>query len=150
MVEFDEHPSKVSAWRDGRFVVLPDAELEDVTVWVAAEADTEGGVKWEGLLGRRLSSDRARVCAIPFWVHDLNLGDEVRLMESAEGAPVVIGVVVDAGNYTFRVRFASARDEDPRWRALMAELEPFGCLADVRSPAFLAIFGTAEPRARGG
>jgi hypothetical protein len=138
-VEYDEHPSKASAWRDGRFVVLPDAELEDCTVWVGAEADSTGSVKWEGLLARRLSAERARICAVPFWVYDLNLGDEVAVMDSAEGAPVVTGVVVDGGNYTFRVRFEHAADDDARWRALMVELEPFDCWFDVRSPGLLAL-----------
>lgn len=139
MVEHDEHPSKASAWRDVRFVVLPDAEVEDCTVWAGAEAHTSGAVKWEGLLARRLSGGRARICAVPFWVHDLNLGDEVALMDSAEGTPVVTGAVVDGGNHTFRVRFEDAADDDARWRELMVELEPFDCWFDVRSPGFLAL-----------
>jgi hypothetical protein len=81
----------------------------------------------------------ARICAVPFWVYDLNLGDEVALIESAEGAPVVAGVVVDGGNYTFRVRFDDAADDDVRWRELMVGLEPFGCWVDVRSRGFLAV-----------
>jgi hypothetical protein len=138
-MEYDEHPSKASAWREDRFIVLPDAEREDCTVWAGAEADSSQSVKWEGLLAYRLSGDRARICAVPFWVYDLNLGDEVALQDSAEGAPVVMGVVVDGGNYTFRVRFEHAADDDVRWRELMVELEPFGCWFDVRSPGFLAV-----------
>jgi hypothetical protein len=79
------------------------------------------------------------LCCIPFFVYDLNLGDEVALMESAEGAPVVTGVAVDAGNHTFRVRFEDAAHDDGRWRELMLELEPFDCWVDVRSPGFLAV-----------
>jgi hypothetical protein len=139
VVERDEHPSRAAAWRGGRFVVLPDAEREDCTVWVGAEAHSAGTVRWEGLLARRLSDERARICAVPFWVYDLDLGDEVTLMDSAEGAPVVTGVVLDGGNYTFRVRFEHAADDDVRWRGLMVELEPFDCWFDVRSPGFLAV-----------
>lgn len=139
MVEFEEHPSRAAAWRAGRFVVLPDAELEDCTVWVGADAGSEGSVTWEGLLARRLSSTTARICAVPFWVYDLNLGDEVALMESADGAPVVTGVAADAGNYTFRVLFADPPDGDARWHELMIELEPFDCWFDVRSPGFIAV-----------
>jgi hypothetical protein len=138
-MEYEVHPSKASAWREGRFIVLPDAEREDCTVWVGVEADSSQSVKWEGLLARRLGADRARICAVPFWVYDLNLGDEVTLMDSAEGAPVVTGVVLDGGNYTFRVRFEHAADDDVRWRGLMVELEPFDCWFDVRSPGFLAV-----------
>lgn len=119
--------------------MLPDAELEDCTVWVGAEADSAGSVKWEGLLARRLSSGRARICAVPFWVYDINLGDEVALLKSAEAALVVAGVVVDGGNYTFRVRFEDVTHDDVRWRELIVELEPFGCWVDVRSPGLLAM-----------
>jgi hypothetical protein len=87
VIEYDEHPSKASASREGRFVVLADAELEDCTVWVAAGANQSTSIKWEGLLARR--DARARVCAVPFWVYDLNLGDEVAVMDSAEGAPAL-------------------------------------------------------------
>jgi len=139
VVEFEEHPSKAAAWRAGRFVVLPDAELEDCTVWVGADADSDGLVRWEGLLARRLSSTTARICAVPFWAYDLNLGDEVELIESAEGASVVTGVAVDAGNYTFRVLFADPPLGDERWRELMIELEPFDCWCDVRGPGFVAV-----------
>ncbi|HTN25602.1 MAG TPA: DUF4265 domain-containing protein [Solirubrobacteraceae bacterium] len=139
MIEYDEHPSKAAAWRKGRFVVLPDAELEDCTVWVAAEVNSSTSISWEGLLARRLGDGRARMCAVPFWVYDLNLGDEVAVMDSAEGAAVVTAVVVDGGNYTFRVRFEDAADDDVRWRDLMVDLEPFDCWFDVRSPTFVAL-----------
>ena len=86
-----------------------------------------------------MSGRRARICAVPFWVYDVNLGDEVALMDSAEGAPVVTGVVVDGGNHTFPVRFDHAADDDVRWRELMVELEPFNCWFDVRSPGFLGV-----------
>jgi hypothetical protein len=138
-MEYEEHPSKASTWREGRFIVLPDAEQEGCTVWVGAALDSSQAVTWEGLLARRLTGDRARICAVPFWVYDLNLGDEVALMDSAEGVAVVTGVVVDGGNYTFRVRFEHAVDDDARWRELMVELEPFDCWFDVRSPGFLAV-----------
>lgn len=138
MVEHDEHPSKTAAWRDGEFVVLPDAESEDCTIWVAVEEHSGGTVKWEGLLARRLGHDRARVCAVPFWVYDLNLGDEVTIMESAEGAPVVTGIAVDAGNYTFRA-YADEPSDDGWWRRLMVDLEPFKCWFDVRTPGLVAV-----------
>jgi hypothetical protein len=143
VTEYDEHPSKASAWRDGRFVVLPDAESADCTVWVGAEQHSEGAVKWEGLLARRLGPDRARICAVPFWVYDLNLGDEVALIDSAEAAPVVTAVVKDAGNCTFRV-VAGQPDDDEWWRQLMVELEEFDCWFDVRSAGFLALSAPAE------
>lgn len=133
----------MSAWRAGRYVVLPDAELEDCTVWVGAREATDGLVTWEGLLARRLAPDRARVCAVPFWVYDLNLGDEVTLMASAEGAQVVTGVAVDAGNFTFRVVFTDGDDNDRRWHQLMVDLEAFECWFDVRATGFVALSAPA-------
>ena len=105
MAEFEEHPSKAAARRYGGFVVLPDAEAEDCTIWFRLEPDADSDMRWEGLLGRRLSDDRARVCAVPFWVYDLNLGDEVRIVTSAEGALIATESIHDSGNYTFRVSF---------------------------------------------
>ena len=54
-------------------------------------------------------------------------------------APGVTGVVLDGGNYTFRVRFEHAADDDVRWRGLMVELERFDCWFDVPSTGFLAL-----------
>jgi hypothetical protein len=139
VAEYEEHPSKASAWRDGRFVVLPEAEQAGSTVWAAVETESPDSVRWEGLLARRLPGERASVCSIPFWLYDLNLGDEVALMMSAEDEPVVTEVVADSGNHTFRVRFVDASSDDERWRELMVDLEPFECWFDVRSPGFLAL-----------
>ena len=76
---------------------------------------------------------------MPFWAYELNLGDEVALMGSAEGAPVVTGVIADGGNFTFRVRFDGAAHDDVRWRGLMVELEQFDCWFDVRGPGLVAV-----------
>ena len=142
MREYDEHPSKVArARRGGAVEVHPEAAAADCTVWVAFELD---GTRWEGLLARRLAPDRALVCAIPFWVYDLNLLDEVSVVDSAEGAPVATGRVRDAGNFTYRVAFDDAADDDRRWRELMTELEPFDCWFDVRDPGYLAISAAPE------
>jgi hypothetical protein len=142
--EYEEHPSRVAAWRDGELIALPDAEADDCTVWFGAEEHSGGQVRWEGLLARRVAEDRARICAVAFWLYDLNLGDEVSLVESAEGALVADGVVRDAGTTRFRVIFEGAADDDERWRDLMVELEPYGCWFDVRSPGFVAISAPPE------
>jgi hypothetical protein len=141
---YEEHPSKASSWRDGQFVVLPDAEAADTTVWFGANAEADGEPLWEGLLAKRTGSDRARVCAVPFWLYDLNLGDEVSVIDSAEGALVANGIVNDAGAFAFRVIFDGADADDDRWRQLMVELEPYGCSFDVRSPGFVALSSPAE------
>jgi hypothetical protein len=137
--KFEEHPSRASSWRDGRLVVLPEAETADSTVWFATQADAGGEALWEGLLARRTGDDRARVCAVSFWLYDVNLGDEVSLVESAEGASVATGTLTDAGCFTFRFVFEDAGAGDHRWHELMVELERYECWFDVRSPAFVAL-----------
>jgi hypothetical protein len=134
--DLDEHPAKVTAWRDGAFVVHPDAEADDDVVWSYVH---DGPVMWEGLRARRLAEDRARLAAIPFWVYDLDLGDEVALETAPTGALIIADVTADAGNHTYRVVFEDAGDDDPRWRELAQALSPLGCWFDVRSPGFLAL-----------
>jgi hypothetical protein len=140
MPSYDEHPSKASAWRNGEFVVHPEAQAEDCTVWFGRAPDARGEIAWEGLLARRLSKDRARICAVPFWAFDVNLGDEVAIVESQEGAPVAEKVVVDAGNFTFRVVFEPPTSEDDaRWQELMVDLEPYDCWFDIASQRLVAL-----------
>jgi hypothetical protein len=131
-------PSKVTAWRDGRLVVHPDAERADCTVWLSVADGSGPELGWEGMLARRVGTDRARVCAMPFWIYDLNLGDEVALIESAETALVVTAVVRDARNYGFRVIPAEDAKEH-WWRELMIELERFECWFDIRTSRFVAL-----------
>jgi hypothetical protein len=137
--EYEEHPSTAASWRDGQFVVFPDAEAADLTVWFGAKVGAGGDVFWEGLLAKRTGSDRARVCGVPFWVYDVNLGDEVSLVDSAEGAPVADGIVIDAGNFTFRIIFHEADASDGRWQELMVEFERYDCWFDVHSPGLVGV-----------
>jgi Domain of unknown function (DUF4265) len=141
VIEYEEHPSRASTLRAGEFVVLGDAVDEDCTVWFAAEKMSGGNVRWEGLLARRLATDRARICAVPFWLYDVNLGDEVSIIESVEGAPVATGVVHDAGNVGFRVFHPAAADlhDDRRWYRLLEDLERFECWFDPRTPRHVAL-----------
>lgn len=136
----DEHPSKVGAWRDGKFVVHPDAASEDCTVWFPMGHDDEGDGRWEGLLAQRFAPDRARICAIPLWARGVSLGDEVSLIESGEGAPVAVAVTKPSGLGTIRVSLSDAnRGDDTRWQDLMRDLEPFQCWFDVLNPIHLSL-----------
>ena len=137
---YDEHPSKVGAWREGRFVVHPDAAHEDCTVWFPMGHDAEGTGRWEGLLAQRLAFDRALVCAIPFFARGVNFGDVVSLIESGEGAPVAVKVVKSSASRTIHVGFPDADPGgDDRWQAVMRDLEAFECWFDVLSPMFLGL-----------
>jgi hypothetical protein len=139
VAQYDEHPSRAAGFHGGELVVHPDATDSDCTVWFAYEPD-----HWEGLLGVRIGTDRVRVSGVPYWVYDLNLGDEVQVAESAEGAVVAEERVHESTNYTFRVVFRDADSDDDRWRQLMSDLASFDCWIDVRTPGFLAISVPAE------
>jgi hypothetical protein len=144
MARYLEHPSRASRWTGGVFEVLPEAGDEDATVWFSStdhSGDGESGAVWEGLLARRISEDRAEIAAVPVFVYDLNLGDEVAIVVSAEGALVGSGLVTDAGRFTYRVLFPATgpRQPDHRWRELHLALAQFGCWLDVYTPTLIAV-----------
>lgn len=144
MAEIEQHPSKATTWVDGVFVVSPEADKANVEVWVSAEAHTNGAVKWEVLSATRLSADRARLTGVPFFVYDLNFGDDVVLDDTSEGDPVVSAVGKANGNSTFRVVFDGAGAKDDRWVGLMVDLEEYGCWFDVRGPGFVSVSASRE------
>ena len=144
MSRYVEHPSKAARWRDGGFEVLPEAAAATERVWIALPPDDDGGRVWEGLLALMPAADRAVIAAVPVFAYDLNLGDEVEVVASAEGPLVAVRPVWDAGRFTFRVLFPDADDpRDRQWVALQQELEPYGCWFDVFSPHLVAV--SAEP-----
>jgi hypothetical protein len=140
-----EHPSRTTRWRDGAFELLPEAEAATETVWISLPADPDGESVWEGLLAVTPQPDLAVIAAVPVFTYDLNLGDEVEVVASAEGPLVAVRPVHDAGRFTFRVLFPEAHDpEDRSWVALQQDLEPFGCWFDVYSPQLVAVSAEAE------
>ena len=136
MARYREHPSRASRFDGAAYVVHPGALAEDTTVWFPLEDEDD----WEGLLAQRIAEDRVRICAVPLFVHDVNLDDVVEVTAGTD-APVAVGLVRDAGNHTFRVIFAEGPEAGPdeRWRELVHELEPYECWFDVYNPAFLAL-----------
>lgn len=133
---YREHPSKAVRLAAGELVGYPRAATQDCTLWVALP---EGPDEWEGVLGKWSSEDEAEVVGIPVFAYDLNLGDVVRVVRSAEGATVVSGVVTKSGNYTFRVWLEDEAQAGEHWKRVMKELEPFGCWFDTWSERLIAI-----------
>jgi hypothetical protein len=144
-----EHPEKVARWRNGDVEVHPDAAAASETVWVAVDPAESGEVVWEGLAARPSGEGRAVVAAVPVFAYDLNLGDEIEVVVSAEGPWVAVRPLQDAGRHTFRVWFADWPDlgQDQRWKDLQVELERFGCWFDVYSPRLVAV--SADPEVAG-
>src|SRR4051794_5152595 len=121
-MHYEEHPAKVTRLHGGELTIHPDAAISDCTVWFAYEPEC-----WEGLLAVRASTDTARICGVPLWVYDLNLGDVVQVVASAEGALVAEQRVRESTNFTFRIVFDDAGPDDGRWRQLMDDFAPYGC-----------------------
>lgn len=144
-----EHPSRVARWRDGEFEGLPGASAASLTVWFPADPSDEDGVVLEGLRAEPAGPGRALIAAIPVYVYDVNLGDEVEVVETDEELLVATRVTSDAGRFTFRVWFADvfpgvdAAVLDERWKTLQIDLVPFGCWFDMYSAQLIAV--SAEP-----
>lgn len=136
-----EHPSRVVRLAAGQLVGYPPSAEEDCTLWFAL---TDAPDEWEGVLGKRQSDDTAEVVGIPVFVYDVNLGDVVRTVASADGAAVVSELVADAGNYTFRVFFEDEAASGEQWKPLMIDLEKFGCWFDTFSENLIAVSVDAE------
>jgi hypothetical protein len=100
---------------------------------------------WEGLRGRLEEDGTAIVLGVPAYLYDVNFGDRVSVMRSAENALVATGVERDALNFTFRVLLKS--DDHNVWQPLAFELAENGCLLDFISPRFFAI-SCGEPQAQ--
>ncbi|MGY2082225.1 DUF4265 domain-containing protein [Blastococcus sp. SYSU DS0539] len=140
-----EHPGRVERRRDGAVEVHPEAATAPQTVWVAVYPAGDGEPAWEGLRAHPSGEGRAVVAAVPVFAYDLNLGDEVEVVPSAEGPLVAVRPVRDAGRHTYRVWFPDWPDleRDERASELQDELARFGCWFDVYSPRLVAV--SAEP-----
>lgn len=149
MRTFWEHPSKPARYANGETVLYPRVELANATVWFAFDKSDQGDPLWEGLLAIRHGSDRAELVGVPLWTYNVNLGDVVELIESAEGAPVATRTLVPSTNVTFRVVYPDLKrgDQDDRWRQLMIDLERCDCWFDVLGPGYLAISAPADTAA---
>jgi hypothetical protein len=110
--QYKQHPSITGRLVDGQFTPAPESLDADVTVWLALPPGADDVQVWEGLAARKaLGNDRVEVLAVPLFAYDVNYGDELSVVASAEGPLVATGVTKDRGNYTFRVWLpASALD----------------------------------------
>jgi Domain of unknown function (DUF4265) len=78
------------------------------------------------------------LCCIPFFVYDLNLGDEVETRAEGEQRHVVDRVVRHSEHYTFRIWFGQS--DNPYVRdVVMDEIERRGWLFEWYSENLLAI-----------
>ncbi|NUR95090.1 MAG: DUF4265 domain-containing protein [Kribbellaceae bacterium] len=138
MHRYKEHPTLTSTLVDGHLVPAPDSLDADVTVWFGLPAEGNSPRTWEGLVGKRLvDKDTVEIRAIPMFAYDLNYGDEVAVMTSAEGSLVATGMARDGGNYTFRV-WLDHGDAD-EMREVITKFAGMGCLVEAYSAKLVAL-----------
>ncbi|WP_157371041.1 DUF4265 domain-containing protein [Arthrobacter sp. Leaf141] len=145
MTDYRQHPSIVAHWRDVSLHPLPEAQEARETIWFAMPPEPDTEQMWEGLRARLETDGTATVLGVPAYLYDVNFGDRVSVMRSAENALVATGVECDALNFTFRVQLTA--DDPNAWRPLAEELAKKGCLLDLISPRFFAI-SCGEPQAQ--
>lgn len=138
MDEYRLHPSLVTRWRDGQLEPWPEAAGATETVWFALPEEPDGARYWEGLNGRPETDGTVTVLGVPAYAYDLNLGDRVTVVRSAEGPLVATGIAHDAGNNTFRY-YLSETDDGEAWYPLALEFAFLGCLIDVLTPRLTAL-----------
>lgn len=133
---YREHPSKTVRLVAGELILHPRAAEADCTLWVGLK---DGPDEWEGILGKWVSERDAEVVGIPVFAYDLNLGDVVRVIRSAERAPVISELITRSSNSTFRALFERESHVGEHRKRLMEDLEPFGCWFDTWSETLVAI-----------
>jgi len=75
---------------------------------------------------------------VPLFVYDVNYGDELAVVASAEGPLVATGVSKGAGNYTFRVWLPGSATD----RAMQHVVDEFGargCLLEPYSDRLIGL-----------
>jgi len=101
--EYKQHPSPTGHLIAGQLVPVPESVAATETVWFALPGEDAETQIWEGLAAETTETkDRVKLRAVPLFAYDVNYGDEISVVASAEGPLVATGITKDAGNYTFR------------------------------------------------
>ncbi|MEV4263529.1 DUF4265 domain-containing protein [Kribbella sp. NPDC049584] len=108
------------------------------TVWFAIPTEPDAPRIWEGLRARRSPGrETAEICAVPLFAYDLNFGDEAAVIASGKGALVATAIVVDGGNYTFRIWQEDA--DETALSQVAVEFAEMGCLIEGYSGHLLGL-----------
>lgn len=101
--------------------------------------------RYEQMWARQEAHDLFELCCIPFFAHDLALGDVVRT-ETRSGRTHLIGhVVKPSGRWTFRVWLGQS-EEDPR--SVEAQMRGLGALIEWSSQNLLGVDASDEAHAQ--
>lgn len=93
----------------------------------------DGRNEWEQLWGLKTAPQRVVLCCIPFFVHDISLGDELE----TDGDCVLQRVVRSSGQVTFRVWFGG--QDGAKRQIVVHELEEMKPLMEWSSGNLLAL-----------
>lgn len=135
--QYREHPSRTGRLVDGNLIPLREAVSADTVVWFALPAEEDADQVWEGLAAERTSQDSARLRAVPLFAYNLNYGDEVAVVPSAEGPLVATVKVEDSGNHTFRIWLGTA--SGATLPEVISEFGSLGCLIEGYSERLLGL-----------
>ena len=128
--QYKKHKSLTGHLIDGRLVAVPESVSATETVWFALPIETDETQVWEGLAAETTEAkDRVRLRAVPMFAYDVNYGDEISVVTSAEGPIVATGVTKNSGNYTFRVWIREDAG-DAALRDVVTQFGALGCLIE--------------------
>jgi hypothetical protein len=129
--QYKEHPSPTGHLIEGQLVPVPESVSATETVWFALPIEPDETQVWEGLAAEATGAkDRVKLRAVPLFAYDVNYGDEISVMTSAEGQIVATGITKDAGNYTFRV-WMREDTGDAAVGDVVAQFGALGCLIEA-------------------
>lgn len=134
--EYKQHPARVTRW-DGR-ELLPVVADDNCTVWVTLLTESARD-SWEGLRAVLLDDDVVEIRSVPAYVHDLNYGDRMSVMTSAEGALVATGIVGRSDQRTYRIWLPDRSETTETWESVAVRYSSHGALIDVVSDRLIAI-----------
>lgn len=141
---YKQHQSPTGHLIAGQLVPVPESVAATETVWLVLPIATRFRLKlrkdrvWEGLAAETTEAkDRVKLRAVPLFAYDVNYGDELSVVTSAEGSLVATGITKDAGNYTFRVWTHENAGGDA-FRDVVTRFGALGCLIEGYSALEMA------------
>lgn len=136
MDDYRLHPAKVVEWASGTLRPLEMDPASEVTVWVALPPE-DGNQVWEGMNAVTVDAKTVELRSVPAFAYNLDFGDHLSVIASAEGPLVCTRIVHKSDQWTFRVWLADPDKE--RWQHIANSYAQMGSYIDVLSSQLLAI-----------
>jgi len=143
--QYKQHPSPTGHLIGGQLVPVPEAVASTETVWLVLPIESRFRLRmrkgriWEGLAAEATEAkDRVIVRAVPLFAYDVNYGDELSVVTSAEGPLIATGITKDAGNYTFRAWMREDAGDD-EFQDVVTQFGALGCLIEGYSDRLIGL-----------